>query len=368
MKVSPGKFGLCMDKHLALVLPMHLIQAIRLAHVLMESDAIIHLSNRDAEKFEYLRQFFPLRFAVGEEGLPLAAGIWMSHAEPRTRIGTIERRLIFPRAVVERCRAAWQAARPRQFSFCGLMDRKRRAVLQSWVQSQHDARFDLVESERGREFPEKCWDQSYYDHLAQSQFVLCPAGDYVWSYRFFEAILCGAIPIAEQECTAFTGFDYRLMSDDAGSFEWRGETAERNYAHALRCLTVGADDLNAEVSSGAIFDPTGNDWHRMRETLREIAESLAPAQNIILIDQNAWSTDEMRLERPLWPFLDQGPPADDGSAITELQRLRGDGAVTLLVAAPCFWWLDHYHGFAAYLSETGRCSLRNDLVMVFELE
>src|SRR5688500_12616269 len=80
----------CMaEPHFALALPMHLIQALRLAQALMESDAIIHVSHRHAPKFDYLREFFDFEFAVGEEGLPVLAGASVSHEEPLTRIGGI---------------------------------------------------------------------------------------------------------------------------------------------------------------------------------------------------------------------------------------------------------------------------------------
>lgn len=41
------------------------------------------------------------------------------------------------------------------------------------------------------------FDQDYYQIIASSKFTLCPAGDYLWSYRFFEACLCKSIPIIE---------------------------------------------------------------------------------------------------------------------------------------------------------------------------
>lgn len=37
-------------------------------------------------------------------------------------------------------------------------------------------------------FQKKSWDTEYYDILSQSKFVICPSGDFIWSYRFFEAI------------------------------------------------------------------------------------------------------------------------------------------------------------------------------------
>jgi hypothetical protein len=38
---------------------------------------------------------------------------------------------------------------------------------------------------------------SYFQTMASSKFVLCPGGDAPWSFRFYETLLCGSIPIVE---------------------------------------------------------------------------------------------------------------------------------------------------------------------------
>jgi hypothetical protein len=44
-----------------------------------------------------------------------------------------------------------------------------------------------------------------------------------------------------------------------------------------------------------------------------------------------------------------GPPADDETALRELERLRRTGATAIAFTWPCFWWLDHYQKLSAYL-------------------
>jgi hypothetical protein len=104
-------------------------------------------------------------------------------------------------------------------------------------------------SRRGRHFPGKSWDEEYYELLARSQFVLCPSGDYVWTYRFFEAALCGAIPIVESTCDAYAGFRYQTMRDPARELQWRREDAEHNYALCRDLLTVPSDVLSREIAA-----------------------------------------------------------------------------------------------------------------------
>lgn len=37
----------------------------------------------------------------------------------------------------------------------------------------------------------------YFQTMCQSKFVLCPAGDAPWSFRFYETLMCKSIPIVE---------------------------------------------------------------------------------------------------------------------------------------------------------------------------
>ena len=100
----------------------------------------------------------------------------------------------------------------------------------------------LWSSTRGREFPVKSWDESYYEVLADSKFVLCPNGDFIWSYRFFESILCGAIPIVQDPCAAYEGFKFARWSDPFASLVYDQGTAEQNAALAIERLTIPISD------------------------------------------------------------------------------------------------------------------------------
>ncbi len=37
----------------------------------------------------------------------------------------------------------------------------------------------------------------YFETMCQSKFVLCPAGDAPWSFRFYETLMCKSIPVVE---------------------------------------------------------------------------------------------------------------------------------------------------------------------------
>lgn len=265
------------------VVPYRLIQGVRLAHALMESTYQVHIPAEHVDKFSRLKDVFGVDFAVGVADVPQLPAVTVSHREPCTSVGSLQRPLIFPHAIVRRCRSLWAPDREVRVSFAGLVTDKRRAVLDGWVRhalpgarvrldektiwdrvtsrvrrgfaashggvlSESD---DLViwSSDRGRHFPGKSWDEAYQALLARSQFVLCPCGDYVWSYRFFEAVLCGAIPIVEQHCPAYDGFAYRTMDESLSGARWTPQDAQHNFSLCEARLTVPASELNAEIAS-----------------------------------------------------------------------------------------------------------------------
>jgi len=263
-------------------LPFGLLQGIRLAHALMETRFEVCIPEAHASKFSILRAQFGARFRVGDSGSLLLNVFRVDHAEPLTSVGNVRRPLIFPHAVVRHCRRLWPKTRPHQYVFPGLVTDKRESAIVEWVRRNEpitirdgmlaeSARFRAIQrirrsanlppgarkirlgsltvwsSQRGRVFPWKVWDQRYFDILARSKFVLCPNGDYVWSYRFFEAILCGAIPVVEQDSPAYKGFLYHRLDEPALAREWDGGIAEENFARCIERITVPVDELNLEL-------------------------------------------------------------------------------------------------------------------------
>lgn len=63
-------------------------------------------------------------------------------------------------------------------------------------------------------------NMDYFRTMRQSKFTLCPRGDAPWSYRFYECLMCGTIPVVEKEEHTFRTkeegcIDYRyLMFND----------------------------------------------------------------------------------------------------------------------------------------------------------
>lgn len=258
--------------------PLLLLQQIRLLHALSESSYEIILPVGEGEKIRRLKDYFNARFSEGTDGdMVLDAHITIEHSKPQTGIGNLSRPLIFPHIIPNYCRSLW-GERTQRFSFIGLITDKRQTLLDAWAKHNIESsrvkrflrrarnkitrltrlgrpinpvlpkEFLIWSSTNGRVFPGKSWDDDYFRVLARSQFVLCPNGDYVWSYRFFEAALCGAIPVVEETCEAYQGFHYYMMEDRADTLVWSEADAIHNFALCVDRITLPLDLLEAELT------------------------------------------------------------------------------------------------------------------------
>lgn len=136
-----------------------------------------------------------------------------------------------------------------------------------------------------------------------------------------------------------------LTSPKAADPDYRAWLAERvTFIGRLRSqyTTVVAPGLNdpAELlldrAASDILSATGD-----HETIAVAGDDLLSHAGLL----------SARAVRP-FPEVDGhygGVPADDASAIAEVQRCVADGVAWLAVAWPSFWWLDYYHGLRSHL-------------------
>lgn len=87
------------------------------------------------------------------------------------------------------------------------------------------------------------FDKQYFDNLSRSQFCLCPAGDVMYSMRFYESIMCQCIPIVNTVEESFRSkaesqldYKYYLVSDK--EFIFRKDWVEHNYQIFLKHHTL----------------------------------------------------------------------------------------------------------------------------------
>lgn len=111
---------------------------------------------------------------------------------------------------------------------------------------------------------------------------------------------------------------------------------------------------------------------QVQRSVTEIRALVAPSDSFILLDNEDWGVGPELAGRRCFAFLERdgeylGPPADDTTALTELQRLRKKGVRWLVIVWPAFWWLEHYTEFVAYLRQHFHCVLANARLLVFDL-
>ena len=92
---------------------------------------------------------------------------------------------------------------------------------------------------------------------------------------------------------------------------------------------------------------------RIQLAARDLAALIPAGESFILVDHEQLR-EYLTFGRHAIPFLERegqywGPPADDLTAIRELDGLRLAGAKLIVFAWPAFWWLDFYSEFARWL-------------------
>ena len=112
-------------------------------------------------------------------------------------------------------------------------------------------------------------------------------------------------------------------------------------------------------------------WSQAKRATEEVCQMVPQGSAFILIDDYYLEAEGFAGRRRFF-FLDRngqnwGPPADDRSAIEELERLRLNGASFIVLAWPLFWWQEQYSGFFGYLEGKFRCVLRSERVVIFDL-
>jgi hypothetical protein len=266
-------------EHVAFDLPYGLIQAVRLIDALSEADARVAVPTSETSKFSSLCKEFHCSIPKVANGNAVIAGIRLSHSLPLTQVGSVIRPIIFSHRLVNRCHEFWRAHRRVQFLFAGLVTPQRRDVIEAWAGKilnrpltpllsratlcqrlmrrllgyqpgmvSKVGNVTIWSSERGRTYPYKAWDRRYFQAMADAEFVICPDGDFPWTYRFFEAILCGAVPVVETPCLLYEPFQFYDFDSANTKLVRTPAMVSHNFDVCRRLLTCDADELKAAIN------------------------------------------------------------------------------------------------------------------------
>ena len=114
-------------------------------------------------------------------------------------------------------------------------------------------------------------------------------------------------------------------------------------------------------------------WMRMLEEAgREFRATIPSGAPYALIDDQQLAgsqlDDPVRVRRLVEHNGEySGPPRDSAVAIAEIERLQQEGIQYLVLAWPCFWWLEHYADFHGYLMDRFPRLLDNERLIVMDL-
>ena len=223
-----------------------LIQSFRAMQAVAEAGFRVLVPSEEQPRWEYASRWIPLPYAVGT-GTD-AVSIDIDHRAPSVQIGSVSRPLLFPRALLDLYRRSWSDRRV-SFIFTGFPTRDRRVALRGWRRRSGVRDASITWSRTGRRWPEKSWDQEYINGLGSARFALCPDGDFIWTYRFFEAVACGAIPVIENTTPLYDGFTHFRMTDSVEDMQWNEADALGNFERVRDLLTVPGPLLREEVLS-----------------------------------------------------------------------------------------------------------------------
>jgi hypothetical protein len=114
-------------------------------------------------------------------------------------------------------------------------------------------------------------------------------------------------------------------------------------------------------------------YHQINQSLEEINQVVLPNESFILVDDDDWMTNDIMYNRRRIPFMEKngtywGKPADDKTAINEIERLLHKKPKALFIAWSAFWWLDYYSEMHHYLKSNYKCILKNERLVGFDLQ
>jgi hypothetical protein len=107
-----------------------------------------------------------------------------------------------------------------------------------WVNLYKDKNSIIEYSNRGRTIPRNYFDTEFFGKMLRSKFSLCPAGHpFKWTYRFYEATLCGSIPILTENdiIDDYIGYKFYLHNDRM-EYKFDEKMIKHNYLLSLKRL------------------------------------------------------------------------------------------------------------------------------------
>ena len=206
----------------------NLLQEIRLIHSLCDEGVDIYCCYTDYLKLLPIKTHFNGNIYIGYnyEGENISNILKINHTLPLTEFRDKKKSLIFPRSLIKYCYDDLPKKRMEIF-FSGKLTSKRTNSIKK-LKEKLNLNLITEISHNGRNFPIKTFDKNYFDNMKKYKFIFCPDGDFIWTYRFFESVMCGAIPVIENDCELYKGFKYYKLSDDLNNIRYNEDWITHN--------------------------------------------------------------------------------------------------------------------------------------------
>ncbi len=219
-----------------------------------------------------------------------------------------------------------------------------------------------------------------------------PTSGNAWAREFLKKVL--PVPEAEFSTSADTYLftfaaacgNIKRLDEPHGFYRVHGDNHSRQPLNYRINLFLKRYDYRCEMLSrflkntGINIEPERwkqrNEYYqwmrRIFTAIQEIEEIIPVGESFILVNEGQWQPGEIIAGRRHIPFLERngkywGPPPDDETAISELERLRQSGANFIVFAWNAFWWLKHYQGLHKHLCVEYQCVLADEQLVVFDL-
>lgn len=230
----------------AFTLPLHYLQNLRLYQALCEYIPYLYVPSKYSKLLTSANKDLSIPFwtlpRYSIKTLPSLSSDF-NHELPLVNVGNYSSPLVFPRALLSLLQSrSLTCSKSPIISFQGLLTNKRISHLNQFLAThslppissdhyQYDNDsfvFSIIGSRRGRSLSTKGLDNFYYETLLKSQFTLCPSGDFVWTYRFFESIMCNSIPIVQDTCPLYDGFKFFTFNTPLPQLKYSQDIIDHN--------------------------------------------------------------------------------------------------------------------------------------------
>ncbi len=168
--------------------------------------------------------------------------------------------------------------------------------------------------------------------------------------------------------------EYAVAAERIAGISYLLQSARANDAAYRKFLAKRLHTLLLEQSEQVHSLVPESYWlatERLEMAKQEMLALIPKGNSFVLVDDCHWESEIFPECRAI-PFLERdgvywGRPADDETAIRELERLRQSGATFIVFVWPALWWLDYYSGLSDYLASKFCCALKNTRLIAFDL-